>query len=267
MAAGLSYREYAPDPELRAHVRCLWEMRGPCDEPTSQLIVPDGCTGLVLNFGGPLEQVVDESAVSRPDALFIGEVRRPFSMRSRGQTELLGVSFWPGAARCFVDATPGEVVDRMADATLLRASLAREIARTAQSAEPAERSALLQQALRRELDPRNGPGALVRAALRELWRDDGGVAIEDLAARLGVSRRHLERQFVADVGVAPKSLAGVLRFRRLLRALDEAPSPGWSGVAADHGYYDQSHLIRDFKRFTGRSPGRYLRERARPAAP
>jgi transcriptional regulator GlxA family with amidase domain len=127
------------------------------------------------------------------------------------------------------------------------------------SAEPGDRRHLLETALSEQLVRGSQPRELVQVAVRELVDADGGVEIEALAAKLGVSRRHLERQFGEDVGIAPKSLGQVLRFRRVLRAIEDS-SPDWASVAIDCGYSDQSHLIRDFKRFVGLPPRLYLRD-------
>jgi transcriptional regulator GlxA family with amidase domain len=83
------------------------------------------------------------------------------------------------------------------------------------------------------------------------------VAIEALANDAGLTRRQLERRFLDAVGMSPKTLVQVLRFQRVLGVLADA-SPRWVDVAAACGYYDQAHLNRDFKRFTGATPRSFL---------
>ncbi len=257
MSNALDLLDDAPVPALRGHVQRFWQLRGACDDLDSQLVVPDGCMGLVLNFGSTLEQVVAGGpAVTRPNTLFIGEIRRPFTTRVRGDLELLGVQFRPGAALAFVDAPAAELVDRLADEAVLRGSLAREIACTVHGADRADRLERLQAALVNALTDRRrrGPSPLVRAAVGMLATEEGATRIEALADRLDVSRRQLERRFRAEIGVSPKTLAMVMRFRRVLAAI-EGRSEDWPAVALRCGYFDQAHLIRDFKRFTGRTPG------------
>ena len=257
MSTGLNLREDAPVPELRGHVQRFWQLQGACDDLDDQLVVPDGCMGLVLSFGSPLEQVVaGKPAVARSNTLFIGEIRRPFTTRVRGGLELLGVQFCPGAALAFVDEPSAALVDRLADEAVLRRSLAREIACTVHGADREDRLERLQAALVSALAGRRrrGPSPLVRAAVGMLATEEGATRIEALADQLGVSRRQLERRFRAEIGVAPKTLAMVLRFRRVLGAI-ERRSEGWPAMALRCGYFDQAHLIRDFKRFTGRTPG------------
>ena len=215
---------------------------------------------LVVNFGAPLEQVFEVgTAAWRARSLLIGEVRRPLVIQARGRVELLGVRFWPGAIGKFVVAPLAEIVDGLADESALRTALARRISRTVCGAERADRLRLVQTALVEELTGAPVCDGLTREAALALLRSEGRIKIDGLAVALGVSLRTLERRFAADVGIPAKSLASVLRFRRVLKAF-ETSAVAWTDLAMDCGYYDQSHLIRDFKRFTGRAPRAYLLE-------
>ena len=81
----------------------------------------------------------------------------------------------------------------------------------------------------------------------------GRVNIETLAASLGRSRRQLERVFEREVGLAPKFLARIARFQHAY-GLARGEAPDWSAVAAEAGYADQAHLIRDFRAFADTTP-------------
>ncbi|WP_181780992.1 helix-turn-helix domain-containing protein, partial [Pseudonocardia pini] len=70
---------------------------------------------------------------------------------------------------------------------------------------------------------------------------------------------HLDREFERVVGLTPKALGRILRLRRLLASLDVHADVAWSGLAAEWGWFDQSHFIRDFKRHTGVTPSAYVR--------
>lgn len=99
--------------------------------------------------------------------------------------------------------------------------------------------------------PYAGDPRVTRAlALLDQARDDAGVAA--VARAVGMSERQLERRFLARVGVTPKRFAVLRRFERAVALSATAPSLGHAAV--DAGYYDQSHFIRDFRRFTGGSP-------------
>ena len=81
----------------------------------------------------------------------------------------------------------------------------------------------------------------------------GCISIDELAHAAGLSPRQFRRVCLELTGLTPKFLARVLRFRRALAATHTG-RPDCAALAADCGYYDQPHLIRDFRQFAGRSP-------------
>jgi AraC-like DNA-binding protein len=83
--------------------------------------------------------------------------------------------------------------------------------------------------------------------------------ISDLASELGISHGHLDREFSTWTGLTPRALSRILRLRALLTGLDVFAPVNWTELAARWGWYDQSHFIRDFKRYTGVTPSGYQR--------
>jgi AraC-like DNA-binding protein len=90
--------------------------------------------------------------------------------------------------------------------------------------------------------------------------------VTTVAADLGVSERHLRRVFRETVGVSPKTFARLARFHHALRAARDDGHAGWARIAADAGYYDQAHLIAEFRAIAGVTPQALLGElRAAPS--
>ncbi|MDX1942528.1 MAG: helix-turn-helix domain-containing protein [Saprospiraceae bacterium] len=83
---------------------------------------------------------------------------------------------------------------------------------------------------------------------------EGMVHIEAMAKTFNRSRRWLEKQFQAQIGMSPKAYARAVRFRNVMRHLYHAPNPSWMEVVARFNYTDQSHLIKDFYQYAGNSP-------------
>lgn len=88
----------------------------------------------------------------------------------------------------------------------------------------------------------------------------GASSVSAVAHELGVSERHLRRLFRETLGVGPKAYAKLMRFHRALRAARESAVSGWAAVAADAGYYDQAHLIAEFRSISGVTPRELLGE-------
>ena len=85
--------------------------------------------------------------------------------------------------------------------------------------------------------------------------DSGGaVSVGELSTELGYSARHVGRVFRSAIGLSPKRCALLVRFGRLVEALDGGEPPDWAGLALDLGYADQAHLAREVRRFTGLTP-------------
>lgn len=102
-------------------------------------------------------------------------------------------------------------------------------------------------------------------AWRRLSETKGSVSIGGLTEELGCSHRHLTTRFREQVGMPPKLVARILRFDRAVKTLRRDPATRLAALAQDCGYYDQAHLNRDFRRFSGTSPSEYV-ARLLPAA-
>jgi AraC-like DNA-binding protein len=108
-------------------------------------------------------------------------------------------------------------------------------------------------------------------AWHELLREGGGIRVSELAAGTGWSERHLTSRFRAEIGLAPKAAARVIRFDRtrklLVRNLTRAAANdgGYllADLAADCGYFDQAHLAREFRALAGCPPSQWLAEEFR----
>jgi len=139
----------------------------------------------------------------------------------------------------------------------------RLFARLAHSRTPAEASTELESAISERFASSRVDGArtrLVLAAADQLARGDARSGVSAVASELGVSERHLRRLFRESTGVSPKAFAKLTRFRRALHAAREHSEPSWANIAAAAGYYDQAHLIGEFRTIAGVTPRALLLE-------
>jgi AraC-like DNA-binding protein len=97
---------------------------------------------------------------------------------------------------------------------------------------------------------------LIGAAVRALTPATGPAPrLSTVADRLGISERHLRTLFAREIGLSPKHFARIARLRRVLT---QAGTRQWAHLAGDAGFFDQAHLITDFRALMGVSPGAYL---------
>ena len=99
-------------------------------------------------------------------------------------------------------------------------------------------------------------------AINAIVSGSGRLRVAEIAKDAGISERSLERAFNRRIGVSPKTFSRIVRFQRVLRSTETFPRPSILDTAFEFGYYDQSHLINDFRQFVGTSPEAFF-ERSR----
>jgi AraC-like DNA-binding protein len=124
------------------------------------------------------------------------------------------------------------------------------------------RFALLEETFARRLADAQ-PSREVAWAWGRLRATHGRVAIGELAAELGWSRKRMAARFRDEIGLPPKAVARQLRFER---ARELAGTMSWGALAFECGFSDQSHLINEFRRITGRTPETFLQDTVAQAA-
>jgi transcriptional regulator GlxA family with amidase domain len=108
--------------------------------------------------------------------------------------------------------------------------------------------------------PARGP-EVSSHALDLVRRFDGRVSVERVAARMGVPLRTLRRQVRREAGISLKEYARITRFLRAMTTADRTVRPAWAAIAADTGFSDQSHLVRECRAIAGLAPSQVYRER------
>jgi AraC-like DNA-binding protein len=240
-ADGLTYREDRPPAALAGVVDCFWR-RELWRPPKLDLgVLPDGRVDLVWAVSGKV-------VVIGPQTRSLG---RPLSP----QVVAVGVRFPPGVGAPLLGVPAHELADVHVSldalATRPAASLVRDLAAIEH---PAEAPAAIARAVARRIDSVRRADPLVRRA--SLLLEAPEARVEGVAEELAISRRQLERRFREAVGYGPKMLQRVLRFRRLLDALElgHQRAGGLARIAATIGYSDQGHLTRETRALSGHSP-------------
>jgi AraC-like DNA-binding protein len=255
----MDYLELPAPPPLDAIVHCFWFLRGAEAAGEPQVIVTDGRLEIILHRGDPFERREgDGSWHTQAPTLVSGQLSAPLTLRATGWTDLVGIRFRTAAASAILQFPLSRLADRVEPLADLMPRLAEALrVAGARALPPSELVAPLSAVLlKHAVHP---PDALAAAAVQAL--DQPRVpGVEQVAKELGVSARSLERRVLAATGTAPIRLRRVLRFRRAFRLIDQAPAGLGARIAAQAGYYDQAHMLRDFHQFAGAPPSAFFRE-------
>jgi AraC-like DNA-binding protein len=184
---------------------------------------------------------------------------RALRVQPEGRVGTMGIRFRPAGLRAVLRTPLHELTDRTTPIEALwgRAACRLEEA-IAEAPDDAARVRLAEAFLLGCLDHGPARDAVVEAAVGQILRERGQVSLPVLGAAAGLSERQLERRFRTAVGLGPKALSRLVRFQAVLRRLGGVEGGALVQVALDCGYFDQSHLVRDFRELAGAAPTQYL---------
>lgn len=258
------FRSYVPRAPLCEFVSDFWLYENYEGEHQRELILPSGTFEMVFN----LQE--DELRIYRPmepqqfhrfdGALVSGPYSGSFMSDAAEERAILGVHFKPAGAVAILGIPAGEFRDRHVNLREIWGPSADTLhERLCALNEPSDRFSLLEQVLmQRVLTSPNGHGA-VRVALDVLVRTQGQAKTRDIASAVGLSQRRFIELFANEVGLRPKLFGRIQRFQRAVNRSQNDTRTDWAQLAIECGYFDQSHLIRDFVAFASVSPADYRR--------
>jgi len=236
------YREYPVPAELAGEFLCFWTQEiGGSRGNYLQRVLPDGCADIVF--------------LNEEEPLVVGPWIEPFMVPFAPGTRILGARLHPGRAGDFLRLPAADLLNRSEPLRAIWGSRrAAGLGRVAdESGLPSRRSAMasaLREATRRAA-PRHSE---ITPGIRWLARHPEA-KVEDLARRIGISNRQLQRRFSDGVGYGPKMFQSILRFQRLLNLAEKETARGsLAQLSARAGYADQAHITREVGRFAHSTP-------------
>jgi AraC-like DNA-binding protein len=244
---------HRPCPPLSEFVELLWLHEYAVPSHASERVLPTGTIELVINLG--------DKTSGGFEALVAGPHSRFFVLDTSQPTSIVGVHFKPSGAFAFLGLPLDELRNQHAPLEALWGNRAAELREQLIAVNGTQaRLLLLERTLTcwLQVSPRRHPA--VAHALASFSR--GARRIADVVEETGLTSRRFIRLFNDEVGLTPKTFCRVRRFQRTIGLLHRCEAVDWADAAAACGYYDQSHMIHDFRDFAGLSPANYLSRRS-----
>jgi AraC-like DNA-binding protein len=232
------------------------QLRG---EPSSLREVPFPGVPLILNLGPPWEIEDPGTRPQRRDSFVAGMHAAPSIVRGSSSWGCLELRLTPLGAHRFLGLPMHELANITVELEDLLPRAGELTTRLREAYSWAERFDLVEAVLAHRLADSLPPSPGVEWSWHRLRRTGGRASISELATELGWSHRRLIARFRQQIGLAPKTVARVLRFDRAVAALGSSHSRGLAEIAFDCGYFDQAHLNRDFRELAGTTPTAFLR--------
>ncbi|MCH5165858.1 MAG: helix-turn-helix transcriptional regulator [Clostridiales bacterium] len=224
--------EIEPTAALSPYIRCFWKYNGSADISAFR-IIPDCCADIIIPLDGST-------------AVFVGASDKSFIAQRMG--DVFGIRFYAWAIAPFLHIGLSELFNNAVPIDLILNNFRQVQNAIIDAKNTAKQVELAGKYLLNLFD-----GRLCFDIINSLFRtvnDDCRVTVQSLSDYCAVSKRTLERKFIDNVGVSPKMMIDLLRYQMLWQ---DCLKSGFSAMdsAFKFGYYDEAHMLNDFKRYHG----------------
>ncbi|MFB6456119.1 helix-turn-helix domain-containing protein [Chitinophaga sp. Hz27] len=247
------YREYPVAAPLSTYIKKYWVLDN-TDNPLALVgrkVLPNGCFNLAVISGQGIDITGQYHSILKEGIYLCGQLTTTIHIHLHAYTKIVLIQLYPWAPVGFIKEGLEGTADRFLDIHDLQHRLDLNF----ELWDEAGILAAVQRSFQQVLDL---PAHVTMAVCTQLRAEKGNMRITDIAGTMGVSNRYLEKKFKEALGITPKDYAGIIRVRSLIDAFQQKKyNPGFTGLALEHGYYDQAHFIKSFSAITGISPGKF----------
>lgn len=252
----MKFETITPSKALAKYVRHYWVLESDPMIPCVHRIIPNGLTELMF-YLSERPSALDPKKNLPDQVLVNGQLSTYFDLEISAPLSLFCVYFWPHGLSRFLSMPMKEVFDQSIP---LRYLFKEDITALEEEMHQAktllDKTVLVERFLLQMLQTKAQPSRAVRMdhCMRLIYQSRGAVTIEQLAAETCWSRRQFERQFLTAVGTSPRQFLKIVRFQRAIQHKVQTPTATLTETALAAGYYDQAHMVEDFRLYSGWSP-------------
>lgn len=254
----MHHQEFEPPEELRDTIKCFWYNSRDFGGQLSDFEVqPDGYAEIIFHFGSGCSISHNGNLQPLPSPFMMGLLNQPAIFYAKDRLEIIAIRCFPWTVFDLLGLPSGKDGVRTFEHPI--AQLQSSLAKFVHAGEIEDAIAWVKQYF---LDARShiaSDSMLFKAgvAMREA---NGTMPVSEVAAAAHATVRTLERNFKQSSGYSVKDVSGLMRFEQVRNRLWLNPDSNLAGLAHEMGYTDQSHLSREFKRYSGTTPGAFARK-------
>ena len=253
------HQRLAPPAELATFVQHFWFVQWNLENaaPSEAETLPHPSCYLVFEHDLLMPS---NSPLVHQRAEVSGVTTGKFTRTMQGSGRVFGLKFRPGGLRPFLDSSVATLTDRIVPAAQIFGEAILPLATQLRVLDTPEQMAEATSAFLSTRSPAPDPSATLAASIVDIILNDASLlTVEQLADRVNLSVRSLQRLFQQYVGVAPKWVIRRYRLHELVERLHSGQPLDFAQLALELGYADQAHLIRDFRDLAGYTPSGYRR--------
>jgi AraC-like DNA-binding protein len=252
------HQEYPPPEALRDTIKCFWyNVQDSGDQQSSFEVQPDGYAEIIFHFGSLRSISSDGGLQPLPSPFMMGLLNQPVVFYTKNRLEIIGIRCFPWTVFDLLGLPSGKDGVRIFEHPI--AQLQPMLNKSIEAGRIDEALALVKQYF---LDVRShvATSSMLFKAGVAMTEAKGTMLVSQVAAAAHATVRTLERNFKQSSGYSVKDVSGLMRFEQVRNRLWHYPDTNLASLAHELGYTDQSHLSREFKRYSGSPPAAFARK-------
>lgn len=257
----ITYKEYKPSFLLQPYVENYWyqAFEGTPEEFSPlQVCLPLGMTQIIFHVNGQDCFVfVNGGWQKLPDAFFVGIYKETVTWRTKGRSICFGINLRPESLVQLFKVPASALFNNYTDvANFMNARIRSFAGQLLGNEDPFTLVSIAEKYLESRARQLRFEESCLHHATRLIRDTKGNISIEALCKTLYITERQLQRNFKDGLGTSPKTYTRIIRFRSAYQHLKRTgvQDISWASLSFDYGFSDQSHMIRDFKAFSGVNP-------------
>jgi len=256
---------YQPRPQLKNYISMIWSFESENGIPINDLkqIVPNGELKLIVPYKNKLKSRIDgkETTHKESSIIVVGQMTSSAFIDGEGQVGTLGIMFKPSLVYRIFQIGLHELTNFTLSLEDIFGSTGSRLLEVVANEEKVEdKIRVIENFLIDQIEYNNKTNHLYEHAVESIIKSNGLLNIYDIVDDTGYSKKHLERLFKTNIGVLPKTFSKIFRFYNIYKSLNLSEEEKNSLDGVYDYYYDQAHFIKEFKHFTGITPGHFSRQ-------
>ena len=257
----MQHQEFEPPEELRDTIKCFWYNRRDFGELQSSFeILPDSYAEIIFHFGSACSISYNGGLQPLPSPFMMGLLNQPVILTTKNRLEVIGIRCFPWTVFDLLGLPSGKDGVRIFEHPV--AGLQSTLKKWIQADRIDEALAEVKQYFLHARSRVAIDSMLFKAGVA-MRQANGAMPVSQVAAAAHTTVRTLERKFRQSSGYTVKDVSGLMRFEQVRNQLWLYPDSNIAGLAHELGYTDQSHLSREFKRYSGTTPAAFARKAKR----
>ncbi|MBS1565207.1 MAG: AraC family transcriptional regulator [Bacteroidetes bacterium] len=252
------HQEFESPPALRDTIKCFWYDSKDFGEQSSGFeVTPDGYAEIIFYFGSLRSDYYYEGRQPLPSPFMMGLLNQPVVFYTKNRLEIIGIRCFPWTVFDLLGLAAGKESVRIFEHPV--AQLQSALNEWVQAGRIDEAINEVKQYFLRARSQIAVDSMLYKAGVA-MMKANGTLPVSEVASVAHATVRTLERNFKQSSGHTVKDVSGLMRFEQVRNRLWLYPDTNIAGLAHELGYTDQSHLSREFKRYSGTTPGAFARK-------